>query len=77
MPELPDKTRMTLAMPLSEKYRKLYQDTLDDISNWYYEKERQTLIDKILTLNPEQLAKVEQKAMTAKEKGRSCKARHL
>ena len=77
MPELPDKTRMTLAMPLSEKYKKLYQDTLDDISNWYYAKERQTLIEQILTLTPEQLAKVEQKAMTAKEKGRSLQSEAL
>ena len=77
MPELPDKTRISLAMTLSDKHRELYNDTLDDISNWYYEKERQLLIEKILTLSPEQKAKIEQKVMTIKEKGRSLQSEAL
>lgn len=77
MPELPDKTRQTIAMTLSDKYRKLYNDTLDDISNWYHEKERRLLIENILNLTPEQKAKVEQKVMAAKDKGRSLQSEAL
>ena len=65
MPELPDTTRIPFTMPLSERYAELYSKTLDDISEWYYEKSRNNLISQIVdgNLTPAQLMAIETQAV--------------
>ena len=65
MPELPDTTRIPFTVPLSERYAELYSKTLDDISEWYYEKSRHNLISQIVdgNLTPAQLMAIEAQAV--------------
>jgi SNF2 family N-terminal domain. len=65
MPELPDTTRIPFTVPLSERYAELYSKTLDDISEWYYEKSRNNLISQIVdgNLTPAQLMAIEAQAV--------------
>ncbi|MHB8570461.1 MAG: DEAD/DEAH box helicase [Metallibacterium sp.] len=73
MPEMPETTRIPFEIRLSSKYREMYKRAVDDISNWYYDKTRHDLIDKITdgNLTRKELAYIEEQSIKQKAKGKS------
>ncbi len=73
MPEMPKSTRIPFKIELSPKYKEMYLRAVDDISNWYYDKTRHDLINKITdgNLTQKELTYIEEQSIKQKAKGKS------